>query len=167
MRVEQIMSQPPKTCSPSSPLNEAAQAMWDGDVGCVVAVDHHGVVAGLVTDRDICMAAYTQGRPIQFIPVETAMAGTVHTCRPKDSLQTALETMRLNKIRRLPVIDDKGHPIGLVSISDILRCAQGHDPVGTAEALAGIVEPRGPRGLTSRPKDTLVETQPSARFARL
>ena len=54
-------------------LNRAAQIMWERRCGCVPVIDA-GRVVGLLTDRDVCMAAYTQGRRIDDIAVTTAMS---------------------------------------------------------------------------------------------
>lgn len=55
-----------------------------------------------LTDRDICMAAYTQGKPLEALRVETAMARRVVSCRAEDDLRSAAELMRVNRTRRLP-----------------------------------------------------------------
>jgi CBS domain-containing protein len=93
--------------------------MWEGDCGCVPVVDQDGRVVGMLTDRDVCMAAYTQGKPLTDVRVESAMAKQVHSCRPDDAVATAERTMRERQVRRLPVIDAKGRLVGLLSLNDI------------------------------------------------
>ena len=61
MLVKQIMTGDPVTCARHQTLNDAARQMWDHDVGAVPIVDEQGEAVGVITDRDICMAAYTQG----------------------------------------------------------------------------------------------------------
>ena len=61
--------------------------MWDHDCGCAPVVDGHGRLAGIITDRDICMAAYTQGMPLEAIPVERAMSARVVSCMRGDDLE--------------------------------------------------------------------------------
>ena len=68
MKVEQIMSRPALTCAVRDFANRAAQLMWDADIGCVVVLDEERI-AGIITDRDLCMAAYTRGVPLQQIVV--------------------------------------------------------------------------------------------------
>ena len=58
------MTRDVKTCTIHDSLNGAARIMWDHDCGCAPVVDAHGKLVGIVTDRDICMAAYTQGVPL-------------------------------------------------------------------------------------------------------
>ena len=62
MKVRDLMSRPVQTCRSNESLNAAAQKMWDEDIGAVAVVDDKNRVVGVVTDRDLCMAAYTQGR---------------------------------------------------------------------------------------------------------
>jgi len=77
MRVEQLMNQPVHTCRRTDSLNRAAQLMWDNDCGVLPVVDDRGLLAGVITDRDICMASYTQGRSLLELVVERAMAKKV------------------------------------------------------------------------------------------
>jgi len=65
------------------------------------------------------MAAYTQGRLLREIPVETAMARKVVTCGVEDELSTAAVLMQQNRTRRLPVIDQDGTLVGLLSLDDL------------------------------------------------
>jgi len=62
-----------RTCRRDEPLSRAAQLMWDTDCG-VVPVDDDSTVVGLVTDRDICMATYTQSKAPEAVRVDSAMS---------------------------------------------------------------------------------------------
>jgi CBS-domain-containing membrane protein len=75
----------------------------------------------MITDRDICMAAFLQGRPLAEIPIKSAMSPKVVATRPEDSLGQAEEKMQQGSVRRLPVVDGSGKLKGIVSISDIAR----------------------------------------------
>jgi PAS domain S-box-containing protein len=67
----ELMSTAAKSCGTNDTLQRAAQIMWDNDCGVVPVVDGDGHVVDMITDRDICMAAYAQGKPLQQIPVRT------------------------------------------------------------------------------------------------
>lgn len=124
MKVGQLMMRTVETCRPQDALNAAAQVMWEHDCGCVpVVMDEEGGarVVGMLTDRDICMAAYTQGRPLEAIKVASAMSKRVCSCRDTDSLMVALNVLRTNQLHRLPVVDADDHLIGLLSLADIAR----------------------------------------------
>jgi CBS domain-containing protein len=147
MRVEQLMNQPAITCKPEDTLNTAARLMWENDCGVLPVVDDDGRLVGMVTDRDICMSAYTQGAPLHQLPVSGAMAKEVFSCHPQDSLDSAEQLMSEVQIRRMPVIDDDHHPVGVLSLNDIARHAAStrtsngldHEIVQT---LAAICQPR-------------------------
>jgi CBS-domain-containing membrane protein len=148
MRIGQLMSQPAVTCSAEDSLHRAAQLMWDHDCGVLPVVDPQGRTIGVITDRDVCMAAYTQGRPLHEIVVRSAMARDAFCCRTEDSLETAAKTMSEKQIRRVPVVDGEGRPIGVLSMNDLAREASRtrnrdskleHD---VASTLARICEPR-------------------------
>jgi len=119
MRVEQIMNVHTKVCHPYDVLNQAAQIMWDNRCGAVPVVDERGHPVGLLTDRDICMAAYTQGKTLNAVRVDQAMTRDVVCCNGDDELISAAELMRQHGKRRLPVVNPDGVLIGLLSLDDI------------------------------------------------
>ena len=139
MNVEQVMTTDVMTCRPGDNLNSAARIMWEHDCGCVPVVDDNERVVGMITDRDICMAAYTQGRPLQALGVAGAMSRSVCCCKPADRLETAEELMRTHQVRRLPVMDDQGRLVGILSLGDLARQAKpggarkGKSAVGVAD----------------------------------
>jgi CBS domain-containing protein len=152
MNVGQLMTQNVRACHPDDTLNTAAQIMWDNDCGCVPVVDADRRVVGMLTDRDICMAAYTQGGSLRMLRVSSAMSEKVYSCKPEDTLAAAEELMREKMIRRLPVTDAQGHLVGIISLNDVAREAEGErarprkdvtaDEVGLT--LAAICRPRLP-----------------------
>lgn len=147
MKIQDIMTQPATTCMPGDPLNVPAQLMWEHDCGAVPVVDEDGSIVGMITDRDICMAAYTQGSTLQDIPVAEVMATKVFSCTADDSLDAAEKLMSDKKIRRLPVLNGDNRPIGVVSVNDIARYAASSRKKNGVEraltkTLAAICEPR-------------------------
>jgi CBS domain-containing protein len=119
MKVEQIMNRSVKVCHPHDSLNRPAQIMWENSCGAVPVVDERSRPVGFLTDRDICMAAYTQGKPLAQLRVEAAMARKVIACRAEDDLNAAARLMRQNRTRRLPVIGSDGALVGLLSLDDL------------------------------------------------
>ncbi len=120
MNVQQLMNREVKTCVPHEPLNEAAQIMWDTPCGAVPVVDEQGKPVGFLTDRDVCMAAYTQNKPLTELPVEGAMARTPVCCKSEDDLDSAAQLMRQHRTRRVPVVDREGILVGLLTLDDLL-----------------------------------------------
>jgi len=74
MNVRTLMSRHVQSCSPHDSLETAARLMWEHDIGSVVVVDGHERPVGMITDRDVCMAAYTQGLPLREMLVEKVMS---------------------------------------------------------------------------------------------
>lgn len=144
MNVSQLMSAPALTCSPSQSLAEPARQMWEKDVGFSVVVDPAtNKVAGVITDRDICMAAYTRGAALHQIPTHSIMSKNVVTCRDSDSAEKAMEVMRVNQVHRLPVLNAKDLLVGTVTVKDLARAAKkGALKADVVGVLSDIAEPR-------------------------
>jgi len=155
MQIRQLMNQPPVTCRPTDSLNLAAGLMWDHDCGALPVVDDAERVVGVITDRDICMAAYTQGSPIHAVPVANVMSKDVYTIGPSDSIENAETIMRARQVRRLPVVDGEGHALGMLTLSDLVQ--ESTREVGrrkreitdaeVATTLAAVCAPRRPVSL--------------------
>jgi CBS domain-containing protein len=152
MNVQSLMTKDPKCCRAEESLRTAARVMWECDIGSIPVVDQEHRVVGMITDRDICMAAYFHDRSLSNIAVHQAMANKVVTCRPEDDVKTAQKLMRDHQLHRLPVIDREGHLLGVVSVKDLARKAasdrhMSSPPVpelGVVTTLAAIAAPRPP-----------------------
>jgi CBS domain-containing protein len=123
VNVKDVMTTNVRTCFTSDNLAIAAQLMWDHDCGCVPVLNEDARVVGMLTDRDICMAAFFQGVPISGIKVSAVMSRQLFDCTSDDDLSAAETIMRERKIRRLPVLNPEGRLVGLLSLSDIARHA--------------------------------------------
>jgi CBS domain-containing protein len=121
VKVRDLMATEVECCAAYNTLNTAAQMMWDNDIGCVPVVDQDGRAIGMLTDRDVCMAAYIQGVPLTGSLVTRAMSKEVFSCTPDRDIADAEKLMREKQIRRLPVIDAQGRVIGIISLNDIAR----------------------------------------------
>ncbi len=149
MRVEQLMRRPVVSCRPEDTLHAAAQQMWEHDCGVLPVADAEGRVVGVVTDRDICMAAWSRGQTLADIPVSSAMSRTVFSCRPGDSMDIAERVMSEKQVRRLPVVDANSRLVGMLSLNDITRfvasTSRGDGAKEVAlQTLAAISRPRPP-----------------------
>jgi CBS domain-containing protein len=120
MKVKEVMSVNPRACTLTNNLAEAASVMWEHDCGVIPVVADGGRVVGLVTDRDICMAAALRGRQLANIAVEDTISGEVFSCAANDDVRVALKTMQRNKVRRLPVLAADGTLEGILSMNDIV-----------------------------------------------
>lgn len=123
MKVRNCMTTPVFTVHPMDSLRHAARLMWDRDCGALPVADG-GLVVGMITDRDICMAALIQQAPLGEIFVVSAMSRTVHVCTDDDTVEAAEEIMRRNQVRRLPVQDGARKLVGILSLNDLARRSQ-------------------------------------------
>jgi CBS domain-containing protein len=140
MKVRDIMTPDPRTCSPGMNLAAAAALMLDGDCGILPVLDA-GKLVGVVTDRDLFIALATRDRRASRLTVGEVVQSPVHTCGPDDDVHAALATMKAHRVRRLPVEGFGGTVLGLISMNDILLAAGSKAPVRNEEvvdALQGI-----------------------------
>jgi CBS domain-containing protein len=146
MKIAELMTREVRTCSVEDTLDRPARQMWEGNVGCIPVLDAESHVVGIVTDRDIAMAACLDGRPLNAMLVQSVMAGKLVTCRADDELTAVLRDMQTYRVRRVPVVDPDGWLRGVVTIDDI-ACAALHHPDkleahAVATTLGRICEPR-------------------------
>lgn len=156
MKIEDLMTSVVRVCGPTDSLAVAAQAMWDGDCGCLPVIDGERRVIGMITDRDICMSAHLRGVPLHALAVAEAMAKVVYGCKASDKLATATEMLAEHQLRRLPVVDDAGKLIGLITLSALTHAATGKrkkksslSPKDLIEVVSTVTSPR-PHPVTER-----------------
>ena len=146
MHVEDLMTRPVVTCRATDPLALAVQLMWEQDCGIVVVTGYANEVVGVVTDRDVCVATWSNGSAPQALLVADVMATDALTCRPADTIERALGVMSLSQVRRLPVVDGNNRPVGVLSLNNLIRYAatakRGDVERRLIEAMAGISQPR-------------------------
>lgn len=150
MTVKELMTSDVKTCNADTDLSIAAAIMWDHDCGIVPVVSEtSGEVVGVITDRDICIAAATRRMAPQNIRVADLVSGHLHACDPNDDVLTALALMRDRRVRRIPVIDQERQLVGILSMNDVVRVAECREAArvngeAALEALKSIgAHPRG------------------------
>jgi CBS domain-containing protein len=149
MKIAELMNQPIAMCHVNDPLTEAANLMWARDCGALAVVDDEGRLVGMITDRDICMAAAIQGRPINELLVNVAMSKHVYFVAADETLDDVEALMSEHQVRRIPVVDLQQRPIGMVSITDLaLASARSDSRIQRAESklartMAAICRPHG------------------------
>ena len=120
MTIKELMTAKPELGHAYESLEACAKKMWDADVGVLPILDEWDRLSGIITDRDICMAAHLEGQPLRARTVDMVMSSAPQVCHCEDSLQEAAAIMRETKVRRLPVVDRDGHLAGVVSINDLV-----------------------------------------------
>ena len=158
MKVSDIMTPDPACCTPETSLEEAARKMVENDCGAIPVVEDTPVrlIMGIVTDRDIVCRILSQGENPLKLKVKHAMSAPVVTVRPDDGVDDCLSVMEANMVRRVPVIDDNGACVGIVTQAKI---AKATDRAKAGELLrvvsqrletASRVPVDTPRGTTHR-----------------
>jgi CBS domain-containing protein len=142
MQVKQIMTSEIATCRPDTNLAVVAKLMWEKDCGFVPVIDAAGKVAGVITDRDICIASATRRLlPDQITAAQAMRRPPIQTTQPEETIDKALGTMKQFQVRRLPVIAADGTLKGVVSMNDIVLASQakeGPAPADIVSTLSGI-----------------------------
>ena len=146
MKISELMTRNPCTVSPETPVSEAARLMKEEHVGIVPVVERvggaetRGRLVGVVTDRDIAIRHVAEGRASDA-PVRDVMSGGVKTATPEDSVEMVMELMGREQIRRIPVVDERGSLVGVVSQADLARKAS--DSTKVEQTVERISQPGG------------------------
>jgi CBS domain-containing protein len=120
MTVRELQTSNVKAASPDTDLAIVAKMMWDGDCGAVPVVNEERKVVGMITDRDIAIAAATRSKtPSEIRASEVITTHGVHAVKADDDVRVALRTMRKHRVRRLPVVDQQQRLAGILSINDL------------------------------------------------
>ena len=125
MNVSQLMTSDVKRCSADATLDVVARLMWEGDCGAIPIVDSQDKPLGIVTDRDIAMAAMLNHAPLWEIQASSVIQGQqLACCSPDESVQRCLDKMQEASVRRILVTDDSGALCGIVSLGDTVAFTQ-------------------------------------------
>ena len=136
--VSEVMTRGIRTMAPTDTVTAAAQAMRELDVGSLPVCGGVRLV-GMVTDRDIVVRGVAEERA--NAPLGEVMSEGLLYCRDDDPVDSALDSMRSQQVRRLPVVDKDKRLVGMLSLGDVATKAEGSD---TEEAIRGISEPSEP-----------------------
>jgi CBS domain-containing protein len=120
LKVREIMSPNPLTISADATVMQAAKAMEKRDSSCVF-VKSKGKIVGIITERDIARRVVGKGASSKKTKVKSVMTSQIVVTPPDTSIEDALKLMTTNKVRRLPVVDEKGDMVGLVGTADVAK----------------------------------------------
>ncbi|HJU94401.1 MAG TPA: CBS domain-containing protein [Nitrososphaera sp.] len=127
--VSNIMVRDVKTAEENQSVNAIAKVMSDNNIGSVVIVKSGDVegLSGIITERDIvriaAAAAHNSSLSSTLLQLlaRDIMSKPVITIDAGSSIQDAIQSMKLNSIRRLPVVDREGKMVGIIADKDIFR----------------------------------------------
>ncbi|HUQ17974.1 MAG TPA: CBS domain-containing protein [Gemmatimonadaceae bacterium] len=138
MKIQDIMSTDPSTVTPDTPITEAARLMKHHNVGMLPVVESEGSrrLVGVVTDRDITIRHVAEGHTSDC-PVREAMTDNVSTCKPGENIDAVMNLMAQEQVRRIPIVDERGELVGVVSQADIvLEAGDGTKAEKTVEKIS-------------------------------
>jgi CBS domain-containing protein len=137
VRVRDIMTPDPASCTPESTARDAATLMRDNDCGSIPVVesDRSSKLVGTVTDRDLAIRGLADGKGPDT-PVRDLMTPSPITCGPDDEVEIVREVMVARQVRRVPVVDERGILVGIVAQADIAR----EDGAASDQEVGRIVE---------------------------
>ena len=139
MKNSDIMTKDLVYSLPSDMVSNVAQLMKNEDIGPVLIVDESNNgkrLVGIVTDRDLALKVVGEGRDPNSTRVEDVMTGSLVTCRADDDVENAVRAMAQNQLRRIPVVDDSGQLVGIISQADV--ATRLNEPQSTAEVVKEI-----------------------------
>ncbi|UZJ43550.1 CBS domain-containing protein [Marinimicrobium sp. C6131] len=143
MLVKSVMHRGAKVCPIDSNLETIAATMWNEDSGAIPLVAENDRVVGLITDRDIAMAAALKHRPLWEISARELVEGKAcHFCHEDEDIHSVLKTMGSLQIRRMPVVNSEQQMVGMISLKDLIdhtasrRSQKNKDALTPEEVLA-------------------------------
>jgi CBS domain-containing protein len=123
MKVKEIMTKSPAYCTPEDGLQAAARMMCDSDCGELPVVESKQSMmpVGVITDRDITCRSVARGKNPLELQVSDIMSSPAVTVTPETEVDVCCMLLEERRIRRVPVVDDRGRLCGIVSQADIAR----------------------------------------------
>jgi CBS domain-containing protein len=138
MKCSEVMTDNPVCCLPNDSVSRAARVMRREHIGPVpVGSDERTKdLIGIVTDRDLAIKVVAESRDPNRTTVADVMTHTIVVCREDDDLSSAIAAMEEYQIRRIPVIDQGGRLVGVISQQDVT--IRVHQPASTAVMIEEI-----------------------------
>lgn len=136
--IRSLMTSDVETIGPEQTAQEAASFMLSADTGSIPVCEDDRII-GMITDRDIAIRGVAEGRGPDC-SVRELMTEDVVCARESDDVRVVAELMSTVQVRRLPVLDDDDRLVGMVSLGDLAREADGET---AHEALEGVSAPTG------------------------
>jgi CBS domain-containing protein len=138
MKVKDFMKKEPLFCFADDSVITAASLMKHADIGVIPIVADRLTrkLVGVVTDRDLCCTVIANGLNPALLRVGDFMTKRLFTCQPEHSIDTCLQVMEIHSVRRVPVIDDDGKLVGIISLADIALHARPDQVYRTLAAVS-------------------------------
>ena len=115
----EVMTENPACCTPDTPLDQVAMLMREHDCGEIPVIDPAEQPIGVVTDRDIVCRVVAEGKNPMAYPAGICMSQPVATVSMDAPLGDVVAMMEQHQVRRVPVVDERGRCVGMISQADV------------------------------------------------
>lgn len=138
MKCKDVMTKNPKSASSSASAQQAAQMMKQENIGILPVIDEKTQkLVGVVTDRDLCLGVIASGKNPSEAKLSELMSKNPFTCKPEEDIQKAEQYMKEHHVGRIPVVDQNGACVGIISQADIaLKGGQPQEVYDTFREVA-------------------------------
>lgn len=143
MLARDIMTTNPVVVTPNDLVSTAARIMRDRDIGCVPVVDDPTSLQllGVITDRDITIRCTAASHGADCPVREHMSTGALDTVTPDAEIHVVLQKMEQDQIRRIPVVEDGMHLVGIIAQADIATRLGASEPKTVEELVELISQP--------------------------
>jgi CBS domain-containing protein len=105
---------------PDNVLSAVIDVLSSRKIGAVLVLHGDGMVAGVLSERDVVRAVAKHGAGALDMPVSDFMTSEVVSAGPGDSIGRVMEKMTHGRFRHLPILDG-GRLVGIISIGDVVK----------------------------------------------
>jgi CBS domain-containing protein len=121
VKARQVMTPDPICCLPTDTAQSVAALLRDNDIGSLPVVKDliSRKLIGIITDRDLCCAVVASGLEAKAVLIRRLLSKNPVKCHIEDDLESCIAAMERYQVRRLPVVDDHDHCVGIISQADL------------------------------------------------
>lgn len=141
----ELARRPPITIEAKATARDLAVLLLKHNVGAAIVLDERGALAGIVSERDLVARVVAVSRDPDTTPIADIMTRTVRTARATDTSEAALQAMVAGNFRHLPIVDEAGAVVGMLSARHLLREQVGALSRRNAD-LVNFISADGPGG---------------------
>jgi len=138
MKMRDLMTAKPFCCLPQTKLGAVAELMRDCDCGAIPVIDADHAPVGMITDRDIVTRVLARGLDARELAAHECMTAPAITISDDSELDECLGLLERSRVRRVIVVDAKGHCAGIVAQADVAEHASKRE---TGELLREVSNP--------------------------
>lgn len=124
--VARLEPAPLRAIDVSNTVRDAVEAMRTANTGCLI-ITERGRIVGIFTERDLLTRVLSAGQSLES-PIRDCMTANPITVAPQDSVRTAIKRMQKGGYRHLPVVNESGRPVGILSARRVVHYLVEHFP---------------------------------------